>query len=89
MTIAQQDDKIRPLWYGRLRAAAYHAADMSQRRNRPPSSSGLGRSPFKATTGVRIPVGALSKTCFRACFFVYNPRPHGGDDIRIPVGVQR
>ena len=24
----------------------------------PPSSSGLGRSPFKATTGVRIPVGA-------------------------------
>ena len=31
---------------------------MSQRCNLPPSSSGLGRSPFKATTGVRIPVGA-------------------------------
>ena len=31
---------------------------MSQRCKLPPSSSGLGRSPFKATTGVRIPVGA-------------------------------
>ena len=27
----------------------------------PPSSRGLGRSPFKATTGVRIPVGALTR----------------------------
>jgi hypothetical protein len=26
--------------------------------NLPPSSRGLGRSPFKAKTGVRIPVGA-------------------------------
>jgi hypothetical protein len=27
----------------------------------PPSSRGLGRSPFKAKTGVRIPVGAPSE----------------------------
>ena len=33
----------------------------------PPSSSGLGRSPFKATTGVRIPVGAPTKI---------HPEPH-------------
>src|SRR5690606_22891618 len=28
---------------------------------RPPSSRGLGRGPFKAKTGVRIPLGALQK----------------------------
>jgi hypothetical protein len=27
-------------------------------RNMPPSSRGLGRSPLKAKTGVRVPVGA-------------------------------
>ncbi len=28
----------------------------------PPSSSGLGRSPLKAKTGVRFPLGAPTKT---------------------------
>ena len=29
----------------------------------PPSSSGPGRSPLKAKTGVRVPLGALKRTC--------------------------
>jgi hypothetical protein len=47
LTVTSWDDKIRPLT---LRSQSVS--------NLPPSSSGLGRSPFKATTGVRIPVGA-------------------------------
>jgi hypothetical protein len=35
-----------------------HIADMSQRCQMPPSSSGPGRSPLKAQTGVRVSVGA-------------------------------
>ena len=35
----------------------------------PPSSSGLGRSPFKATTGVRIPVGAQLQDTHLVCLF--------------------
>ncbi len=54
----------------------------------PPSSSGLGRSPFKATTGVRIPVGALEKIAVEAIFVFYDLGPHSGDDIQIPVPFQ-
>ena len=36
----------------------YHIADTSQRCQTPPSSSGPGRSPLKAQTGVRVPLGA-------------------------------
>jgi hypothetical protein len=43
----------------------------------PPSSSGLGRGPFKATTGVRIPVGApfMENTAdnLGGVFLLYNP----------------
>ncbi len=35
---------------------------MVKSRRSPPSSRGPGRSPFKAKTGVRIPVGAPTKT---------------------------
>ena len=37
-------------------------------RRSPPSSRGLGRSPFKAKTGVRISLGA-HKTAVKAVFF--------------------
>jgi hypothetical protein len=36
-------------------------------RFQPPSSRGLGRSPLKAKTGVRVPLGAPSRT---------HPEPH-------------
>ena len=35
---------------------------MVKSRRLPPSSRGLGRSPFKAKTRVRISLGALTKT---------------------------
>ena len=35
---------------------------MVKSRRSPPSSRGLGRSPFKAKTGVRISLGAPTKT---------------------------
>jgi hypothetical protein len=38
----------------------------------PPSSRGLGRSPFKAKTGVRIPVEALAESR-RKSGFLYSP----------------
>jgi hypothetical protein len=51
---------------------------MSQRCELPPSSSGLGRSPFKATTGVRIPVGAqISKKPLTAVFVYARVCFHG------------
>jgi hypothetical protein len=36
----------------------YHINDPCQRCQMPPSSSGPGRSPLKAQTGVRVPLGA-------------------------------
>src|SRR5215216_2357509 len=58
LTIDDWNDTISPAWYGQLHAAAYHIADTSQRCQTPPSSSGPGRSPLKAQTGVRVPLGA-------------------------------
>src|SRR4030065_411183 len=44
--------------------------------NKPPSSSGPGRSPFKAKTGVRISVGALTKKdCIPGDFCFVKPEP--------------
>jgi hypothetical protein len=41
----------------------------------PPSSRGLGRSPFKAKTGVRIPVGAHRNAIFNPVAFFALPGP--------------
>ena len=38
----------------------------------PPSSSGLGRSPLKAQTGVRVPLGAQINRLNKAVFFHYS-----------------
>ena len=50
----------------------------------PPSSSGPGRGPLKAKTGVRVSVGA--QIIHRGVdFFSQNRSPHRGDDIRVSV----
>lgn len=55
----------------------------------PPSSSGPGRSPFKATTGVRIPVGAQKGHLKWWLFYFLKTYPAGMGVIRVSVRVQR
>ena len=40
----------------------------------PPSSRGLGRSPLKAKTGVRVPLGAYQKTTIIGRFLIQENR---------------
>lgn len=47
------------LLFGVARVCCYR--DQASRRGRPPSSSGLGRLPFKEVTRVRIPLGVLTR----------------------------
>jgi hypothetical protein len=56
LTVLRGGDKIRPLW-----CRNSHRWLTKVNSEMPPSSSGPGRSPFKAKTGVRISVGALPK----------------------------
>jgi hypothetical protein len=58
LTIDGWNDTISPAWYAAARSRPYHIADITQRSQTPPSSSGPGRSPLKAQTGVRVPLGA-------------------------------
>ena len=41
--------------------------EFSRLTSKPPSSSGLGHSPLKAKTGVRVPVGVPTKTHLEHC----------------------
>ncbi len=63
----------------------------------PPSSSGPGRGPLKAKTGVRVPVGAPAERCQKAAFFLIESRmkkvyskvgARGGKEFR-PCGIER
>ncbi len=48
---------------------AYPHVKMRYQFSAPPSSSGLGRSPLKAQTGVRVPLGALKIHLDQGGFF--------------------
>ncbi len=60
------------------------SAPLKIKSSPPPSSSGLGRGPFKATTGVRIPVGAPLYTHSISFEFAINSI---GRVIKIPLLV--
>lgn len=47
---------------------AYPHVKMRYQFSAPPSSSGLGRSPLKAQTGVRVPLGAQEIRFLQADF---------------------
>ncbi len=56
----------------------------------PPSSRGLGRGPFKAKTGIRIPLGAYLITTYRLVFEITQRDDVLGDYFfswtHLPVG---
>ena len=52
----------------------------------PPSSSGLGHSPFKAATGIRIPLGALLNAPPYLVWFFCASRKRSGGEIRGRTG---
>jgi hypothetical protein len=88
LTVDLVDDTISPAWYGPLRAATYHIADMSQRCQTPPSSRGPGRGPLKAQTGVRIPMGAQKSHHKWWLFFIQTGVPIEGTIFKSHGGTK-